>query len=68
MKITLETEILTALESGSILTIDKIALDVRITERQARRAAIRLQCKDFAFKNRRAEWQITPADQIPATR
>lgn len=68
MNITLETEILTALKSGSILTIDKIGLDVRITERQARRAAIRLQCKDFAFENRRAEWQITPVGQTAATR
>ncbi|MFD4458753.1 hypothetical protein [Nocardia sp. NPDC058480] len=68
MSITLETEILAALKSGGMLTISTIALNVKVTEWQVRRAAIKLQRKDFAFKNRHDEWQITPAGRTAATR
>ncbi|MEV6658374.1 hypothetical protein [Nocardia fluminea] len=68
MSITLETAILPALKSASMLTIATIARNVNITERQARRAAINLQRRDFAIENRRAEWQITPAGRTVATR
>ncbi|MFD8099876.1 hypothetical protein ACFV24_10105 [Nocardia fluminea] len=68
MSITLETAILAALKSGSMLTIATIARNVNITEQQARRAAINLQRRDFAFENRRAEWQITPAGRTAAAR
>lgn len=68
MSITLEAKILAALQPGGMLTIATIALDMQIAEREAKRAALELQRKDFAFENMRNEWQITPAGRRAATR
>ena len=65
MSTTLEAKILAALKPGGMLTI---ALNVQIAEWEAKRAALELQRRDFAFENLRNEWQITPAGRRAATR
>ena len=68
MSTTLEAKILAALKPGGMLTIATIALNAQIAEWEAKRAALELQRRDFAFENLRNEWQITPAGRRAATR
>ncbi|WKG12695.1 hypothetical protein QX204_14985 [Nocardia sp. PE-7] len=65
---TLESRILAALAPGGMLTITTIARNVKSTKWATIRAATALQRKDFAFKNRRDEWQVTIAGRKATTR
>ncbi|MFE9784985.1 hypothetical protein ACFYO7_06340 [Nocardia salmonicida] len=66
MTSTLEADVLAVLTPGGKLTTDTIARNLNMPPWRVARALHSLSRNGDAFRNRRAEWQITAGQRRPA--
>ncbi|MFD3426845.1 helix-turn-helix domain-containing protein [Nocardia fluminea] len=66
MTSTLEADVLAVLTPGGKLTADTIARNLNVPPWRVVRALHSLRRNGDAFRNRRAEWQITVGQRRPA--